>query len=591
MSIPQKQIPIATLERIDDLCADFEFRWQSGEAPRIEPILREVPTEEREILLAELVALEIDYRRRSGRTPIAQEYHERFPEYPNIIDDALESRGKSVAGNPKAGSFVPPTLERMSKLFPALEVTELIGAGGMGAVYKARQKGLDRWVALKVLPEELARDVKFTLRFTREARTLAKLNHPNIVSLFEFGNVEDIYFFLMEFVDGSTLRDVVKAGQLTPEQALKIVPHLCDALQCAHDQGVVHRDIKPENILIAKSGSVKIADFGLSRILGKENPATELTGTHQVMGTPRYMAPEQFEGARHVDHRADIYSLGVVFYEMLTGELPVGRFAVPSQKVEVDVRLDEVVLKTLEKEPRRRYQSASQIKTDVESIAQYKSDFQQTTAFDNRPTRELTSAARVHDQELAGRLLLTRQQLMRRVEGALQPLFRMQLVQIVLGVALIAIGAYAWTRHTHVWPVLVCGVIVHVYGVLVIGVAANVCTKIKRIDYAQPISRVREGLSKVQNAYLINGHVIGFVWWLMWIPLCVSFGFESVLLPNPLMISLVVGIVGFAACELFFWRTIGSGGQSAESWKTHFCGSSLKEAFQSLEEMVSARIE
>ena len=172
----------------------------------------------------------------------------------------------------------------------------------------------------------------------------------------------------MEFIDGSTLRDLVKARQLSAEHALRIVPHLCDALQYAHDQRVVHRDIKPENILISSAGVVKIADFGLSRIMGNETQQPMLTGTHQIIGTPRYMAPEQLERSRGVDHRADIYSLGVVFYEMLTGELPLGYFAAPSKKVEIDVRLDEVVLRTLEKEPQRRYQKASQIKSDVQSL-------------------------------------------------------------------------------------------------------------------------------------------------------------------------------------------------------------------------------
>ena len=195
-------------------------------------------------------------------------------------------------------------MARLAELFPALEIIELIGAGGMGAVYKARQSGLDRLVALKILPEEFGHDVKFALRFTREARTLAKLSHPNIVSVYEFGKVEDTYYFLMEFIDGSTLRDVVGAGQLSPEHALAIVPHLCDALQFAHDKAIIHRDIKPENILISVDGTVKIADFGLSRILGDDSQQEMLTGTHQVMGTPRYMAPEQLEGSRGVDHRA-----------------------------------------------------------------------------------------------------------------------------------------------------------------------------------------------------------------------------------------------------------------------------------------------
>jgi serine/threonine-protein kinase len=172
------------------------------------------------------------------------------------------------------------------------------------------------------------------------------------------------------------LRQTLQAGKLEPRQALAIVPQICDALQYAHDEGVVHRDIKPENILIDKKGRVKIADFGLAKLLrpgegpGVRGSPYTLTGSHQIMGTPHYMAPEQMERPQTVDHRADIYSLGVVFYEMLTGELPLGRFPSPSQKVQVDVRLDEVVLRSLEKEPERRYQQASEVKSDVEQISQ-----------------------------------------------------------------------------------------------------------------------------------------------------------------------------------------------------------------------------
>jgi len=155
------------------------------------------------------------------------------------------------------------------------------------------------------------------------------------------------------------------------------VPQICEALQFAHDEGIVHRDIKPENILLDKRGRLKIADFGLARLLNRGtgslpvgSPHYTLTGPWQVMGTPNYMAPEQMDDPLKVDHRADIYSLGVVFYEMLTGELPRGRFAPPSQKVQVDVRLDEVVLRALEQEPERRYQQASEVKTDVDAIVQ-----------------------------------------------------------------------------------------------------------------------------------------------------------------------------------------------------------------------------
>jgi hypothetical protein len=168
-------------------------------------------------------------------------------------------------------------------------------------------------------------------------------------------------------VDGVNLRQVLRDGQLRPEQALRVVPQICDALQYAHEEGIVHRDIKPENILLDRKGRVKIADFGLAKLLGRDTGNFTLTGSRQVMGTLYYMAPEQVERPLEVDHRADIYSLGVVFYEMLTGQLPVGRFPMPSEKAGTDAFLDEVVLHALEREPARRYQHASDVKTDVES--------------------------------------------------------------------------------------------------------------------------------------------------------------------------------------------------------------------------------
>ena len=266
------------------------------------------------------------------------------------------------------GAFEPPAIEELARLFPQLEILELVGCGGMGAVYKARQRQLDRLVALKILPPSASREAAFNERFAREARAMAKLFHPHIVLIFDFGQAEGVPYFIMEFVDGVNLRQATRAGRLLPEQALAIVPQICEALQYAHDAGVVHRDIKPENILLDRGGQVKIADFGLAKLLGQAPSAVSLTGSRQAVGTPHYMAPEQIENPQVVDHRADIYALGVVFYEMLTGELPIGRFAPPSAKGNVDARLDDVVHKTLEKEPERRYQHASEIKTDVDGI-------------------------------------------------------------------------------------------------------------------------------------------------------------------------------------------------------------------------------
>ena len=314
------------------------------------------------------------------------------------------------SGQP-APDKTPPSLAELAAAFPQLEILELIGQGGMGFVFKARQPKLDRFVALKILPQSLAADPAFAERFSREGRVLAKLNHPNIVTIHDFGvasgragsplpaeredeherrarsdapNPAQFYYLLMEFVDGVNLRQAMRAGRFTPNQALAIVPKICEALQFAHNEGILHRDIKPENILLDAKGRVKIADFGIAKLVAavcdrrdsaeddlrrSQTAATEnLTETGKALGTPNYMAPEQQECSGEVDQRADIYSLGVVFYEMLTGELPLGRFAPPSEKSAADPRVDEVVLRALEKEKAKRYASADEVKTQVETI-------------------------------------------------------------------------------------------------------------------------------------------------------------------------------------------------------------------------------
>lgn len=272
-----------------------------------------------------------------------------------------------------------PTPAELAPHFPQLEILECLGRGGMGVVYKARQPQLERFVALKILAPERVTDARFAERFLREARALARLSHPNIVTVHDFGQVDGYFYLVMEFVDGVNLRDLLKGGRISPREALAIVPSICEALQYAHDRGIVHRDIKPENILLDKEGKVKIADFGIARILeettARKSPLKAAPGgpsgmtAESVLGTPKYMAPEQAEKPREVDHRADIYSLGVVFYEMLTGELPGKQLEPPSRKVQIDVRLDEVVLRALEKKPELRYQQASEVKTRLETIA------------------------------------------------------------------------------------------------------------------------------------------------------------------------------------------------------------------------------
>ncbi len=278
----------------------------------------------------------------------------------------FDPRRKDTVASP--GGAAPP-VELLPGIcagdgFGGYTLVRKIGRGGMGVVFEATQLSLGRKVALKVLAHDLLKDPEFVQRFDREARVLASLSHPNIVQVIDKGIERGNVFLVMEYVDGVSLRDVLSEKRLPPVDALKIIPQLCDALEYAHGRGIVHRDVKPENILVGRDGTVKIADFGLAKIVG-EGPAGRITRTNAVMGSLDYMAPEQRERSRDADHRADIYALGVVLYEMLTGELPIGRFEPPSKKVKLDVDLDEVVLRVLANDPELRYQRASDVKAEI----------------------------------------------------------------------------------------------------------------------------------------------------------------------------------------------------------------------------------
>jgi predicted Ser/Thr protein kinase len=263
----------------------------------------------------------------------------------------------AAVGAPAAGPAVP-----------GYAIVAELGRGGMGVVYQAHHAKLDRLVAVKVLPAEVGREPAFAERFAREARALARLNHPHIVAVYDFGQAAGQSYFVMEYVEGANLRQRLRAGRLAPPEAVRLAAQVCDALAYAHEEGVVHRDIKPENILLDRKGRVKIADFGLAKLLARRTGEYTLTGTHQVMGTLHYMAPEQIENPQAIDHRADVYALGVVLYEMLTGGLPLGRFAPPSQRAAVDARVDAVVLRALEADPERRYQQVSELRADLDAL-------------------------------------------------------------------------------------------------------------------------------------------------------------------------------------------------------------------------------
>lgn len=264
-----------------------------------------------------------------------------------------------------------PEVEHLQKVLPQYEILQTLGKGGMGAVYKARQKSLKRLVAIKILPPEAADDeLKFIERFQNEAQTMAQMNHPAIVSVYDFGETANgLLYFVMEFVDGTDVQQMIhSSGRLSEEHAITITVNVCEALHYAHARGVIHRDIKPANILINCDGGVKVADFGLAK-MHDPSRTSGLTHTHLAMGTPDYVAPEALINGVETDHRADLYAVGVMLYQMLTGEVPRGMFKLPSEKtLGVDPRFDEIICKAMETDRDERYQSALDVREALDEI-------------------------------------------------------------------------------------------------------------------------------------------------------------------------------------------------------------------------------
>jgi len=261
-------------------------------------------------------------------------------------------------------TFQAPSLQELAHYLPQYEIHDFIAQGGMGAVYLARQAALDRFVAIKVLPAMISgeTDMDFTARFQIEARAMAKLHHGNIVGVFDFGTTQAGHLFLvMEYVPGHTLHDLIHTGVVTKEHALSYALQLCDAIQYAHDHGIIHRDIKPNNILISTDGHVKVADFGLAR-------ATAAQDQEVMMGTPDYAAPEITQGIE-VDQRADIYAMGVLFYETLTQTLPKKTRQPASAIAGCDPGWDEVIAKATRVFPKDRYQQVKEMRQSISMIA------------------------------------------------------------------------------------------------------------------------------------------------------------------------------------------------------------------------------
>ena len=264
-------------------------------------------------------------------------------------------------------AWLPPSIEKLQPLLPGYELLEFIGRGGMGAVYKARQPALDRLVAIKLLPAATAEMAdSFAERFKNEARLLARMSHPSIVHVYDFGTLTDgSSFIVMEYVNGTDVaRMVAGNGKLSPQHAASITADVCSALHYAHEAGIVHRDIKPANILVNRLGQVKVADFGLAKAQDPGLP--EITRTRFTLGTPEFLAPESLTAGMTVDHRADLYAVGVMLYNMLTGQIPRGVFPPASQTTSAPRAFDHIISKAMQANPEYRYQTAVAMQRDVE---------------------------------------------------------------------------------------------------------------------------------------------------------------------------------------------------------------------------------
>ncbi len=267
------------------------------------------------------------------------------------------------------GGWMPvkayPTPQELTQMMPGgvYQFDLMIGQGGMGAVYRGRQLNLGRAVAIKILHRDHGTDYAYAERFRREAQALAQMNHPNIVSVFDFGVVGEYLHYVMEYVEGGDLHQQLTCGVISPDRAIAILTKVCDALTFAHSKGIVHRDIKPANILLADDGRIKVADFGLAKRFDQKG--TMLTQTNMAMGTPDYAAPEQYDSKSDLDHRADIYALGVVLYQSITGQLPRGAWHPPSSIIGCDARLDAVITRALKPDRTHRQSSAAEFKTEL----------------------------------------------------------------------------------------------------------------------------------------------------------------------------------------------------------------------------------
>jgi WD40 repeat protein/tRNA A-37 threonylcarbamoyl transferase component Bud32 len=392
---------------------DLRLRWRKGERPRAEDYLRDYPRlAEYPDALLDLICREYALRQELGEAPAAQEYLARFPGHARALGLRLASasatavapdRSGTTAASATAGSTaaaLPPVADPPGPAgVPGYEVLEELGRGGMGVVYLARQTALKRLVALKMIRNAEYAGEQERDRFRAEAESVARLQHPHVVQIYEVGEHRGRPYLALEFVDGGSLDRRLAGTPLPLREAARLAVVVARAVHAAHRKGVVHRDLKPANVLLARDGTAKVTDFGLAKRL--DDPAAR-TQTGAWLGTPSYMAPEQAADAREVGPAADVWALGALLYEMLTGRPPfkaatpldtlkhvVERDPVSPRQLNpaVDRDVETICLKCLEKSPQRRYASAAALAEDLQRFLEHR-------PIVARPVRALEKATR-----------------------------------------------------------------------------------------------------------------------------------------------------------------------------------------------------
>jgi serine/threonine protein kinase len=281
----------------------------------------------------------------------------------------MQSPSNKIGFSSLGADYQPPTIEEIQALFPNLEILAFIGHGGMGTYYQARQTKLDRLVAVKILLVDPGSDASLIEGFKREARAMGGLVHPNIIRIYDFGETDSTLFLVMEYVAGDILERLVDSRGFDLQEITAMGTQVCSALAYAHELGVIHRDIRLGNTMLDANGQIKVGDFGLARLVGEELFRRNLTEANQAMGTMDYLAPEQLDPGLSVDCRADVYSVGVMLYKLVTRTLSRGTFVLPSTLVPgLDPRVDEIVIRCMQRNPDNRYQKITDLWAALEGL-------------------------------------------------------------------------------------------------------------------------------------------------------------------------------------------------------------------------------